>query len=214
MDEAIRSTRRGGSNARAYWLKTMHQWHWISAAVSLLALLLFSVTGFTLNHAAQIEARPQVLRLQAQLPAALRATPMVADGQKSAPLPVAVREWIAHELHLTLDARDAEWNDGEALLSMPTPGVDAWLSVDAHSGRVEYERTDRGWIAWLNDLHKGRHAGPVWSWFIDLFALSCAVFALTGFVLLWLHARQRVLTWPLLALGLVLPLLIVLLFIH
>ena len=55
MDEAVRGTRRIGANARSYWLKTLHQWHWISAAVSLALMLLFSATGFTLNHAAQIE---------------------------------------------------------------------------------------------------------------------------------------------------------------
>ena len=53
---------------RAGWLKTLHQWHWISSAVCLMAMLLFSFTGFTLNHAAQIEAKPQVTRLKATLP--------------------------------------------------------------------------------------------------------------------------------------------------
>ena len=97
---------------------------------------------------------------------------------------------------------------------MPTPGVDAWLSVDAQTGKVEYERTDRGWISYFNDLHKGRHAGPVWSWFIDVFALACVVFSVTGLLLLNMHAAQRGATWPLVAFGLVLPLLLALIFIH
>ena len=41
---------------RGYWLRTLHQWHRISAAVCLIGMLLFAVTGITLNHAAQIEA--------------------------------------------------------------------------------------------------------------------------------------------------------------
>ena len=48
---------------RSLWLKTLHQWHWISSAICLMAMLLFSITGFTLNHAAQIESTPQVTRL-------------------------------------------------------------------------------------------------------------------------------------------------------
>src|SRR3546814_1996679 len=52
-------------------------------------------------------------------------------------------------------------------------------------------RTDRGWIAYLNDLHKGRHTGAAWSWFLDLFAVACLVFSLTGLVLLQMHAGQR-----------------------
>lgn len=214
MHGALRDSPASDARARAYWLRTLHQWHWISAAACLVAMLLFSVTGITLNHAARIEAQPRVTRLSAQLPAELRQTldSMAASGQGA--LPASVREWMGERLRLRLDARAAEWSDGEALLSMPTPGVDAWLSVDARSGAIEYERTDRGWIAWLNDLHKGRHAGPVWAWFIDLFALACIVFTLSGLALLWLHRRQRALTWPLFGLGLVLPLLIALLFIH
>ena len=79
---------------------------------------------------------------------------------------------------------------------------------------MEYERTERGWISYFNDLHKGRNAGPAWGWFIDLFAVACIVFTATGLFLLQLHARQRRSTWPLVALGLLIPALLALLFIH
>ncbi len=125
-----------------------------------------------------------------------------------------MRDWIARELGVDVGARAAEWSDGEAYVSMPRPGADAWLSVDLDSGKVQYENTDRGWISYFNDLHKGRHTGALWGWFIDLFAFACFVFALTGLGLLWLHGRQRAATWPVVAFGLLLPLLIALLFIH
>jgi hypothetical protein len=54
----------------------------------------------------------------------------------------------------------------------------------------------------------------VWSAFIDVFALACLVFAVTGLVLLKMHAAQRGTTWPMVALGLVLPVVIALVFIH
>ena len=63
------------------------------------------------------------------------------------------------------------------------------------------ERTTRGWVAWLNDLHKGRDTGPVWYWFIDVFAGVCIVFCLTGLVLLQFHASKRPSTWPLVGFG-------------
>jgi hypothetical protein len=97
---------------------------------------------------------------------------------------------------------------------MPSPGADAWLSIDRSSGAVEYEATERGWMSSFNDLHKGRNAGPAWSWFIDLFAVACLVFCITGLFLLQMHARQRRMTWPLIGLGLLIPLLIALLLIH
>ena len=37
--------------------RTTHLWHWISAAVCFAALVLFTVTGITLNHASAISAR-------------------------------------------------------------------------------------------------------------------------------------------------------------
>ena len=97
---------------------------------------------------------------------------------------------------------------------MPGPGSDAWLSIQRADGALEYERTDRGALSWLNDLHKGRNTGTAWSWFIDVFAVACIVFTVTGLFLLQLHARQRRATWPLVLLGLLIPMLLALLFIH
>lgn len=204
---------RADPNRRAYWLKTLHRWHWISAALSLVALLLFSVTGITLNHAAQIESQPRVVNLKETLPKSLLRS-LQGERAADAPLPGNVNDWLADALDVRADGRKGEWSDGEVYVSLPRPGGDAWISIDRESGAIEYERTDRGWIAWLNDLHKGRNTGTAWRWFIDLFAVACLLFALTGLWLLQLHARQRGKTWPLVALGLLLPLLIVVLFMH
>jgi hypothetical protein len=125
-----------------------------------------------------------------------------------------VERWLDAELGTALRGRQGEWSAEEVYLSLPSPGADAWLSIDRDSGAIEYERTDRGAIAYLNDLHKGRNAGPAWAWFIDVFALACVVFSITGLFLLQMHARQRPHTWPWVGLGLLLPVLIALLFVH
>jgi hypothetical protein len=203
---------------RAYWLKTLHQWHWISSALCLVGLLLFALTGITLNNASRIGATPKVTSLKQQLPppvAALLNAPGTPRGDKgSAPLPPALRDWIAQHLKLELDARDAEWSPEEVYLSLPRPGGDAWLRVDRASGALEYELTDRGWISFLNDLHKGRNTGAAWSWFIDVFAAACLVFSITGLFILKMHAGHRPITWPMVGAGLVIPLVLAILFIH
>ena len=199
--------------SRGFWLRTLHQWHWISSAVCLIGMLLFSLTGITLNHASKIEAKPQVQNQQLELPApVLKALGDREDG--NAPLPARVADWLSDRLEVSIGSREAEWSPEEIYLSMPTPGADAWLSIDRASGAVEFERTERGWISYFNDLHKGRNAGPAWSWFLDVFAVACLVFCITGLFLLHLHARQRRMTWPLVGLGLLIPLLIALLLIH
>jgi hypothetical protein len=205
---------------RAFWLKHLHQWHWISSAICLLAMLAFAATGLTLNHAAQIEARPQVMHRNATLPAALlaplrqQAEAADAKGGSKAALPQGVRDWISRELSVTVGQHSAEWSTDEVYVALPRPGGDAWLRVVLQDGQVEYEKTDRGWISYFNDLHKGRNTGVAWSWFIDVFAVACLVFCLTGLFLLQMHAGKRPATWPMVGLGLVAPLLLALLLIH
>jgi len=194
------------------WLGTLRQWHWISSALCLVGMLLFAVTGITLNHAAQIEAQPRVTERQAELPQALQS--QLLSQTPEAGLPDALRQWLENELSIDLSDRDAEWSDGELYIALPRPGGDAWLSLALDSGELLYESTDRGWISYLNDLHKGRNTGTAWSWFIDIFAAACVVFSLTGLLLLQRHASGRPTTWPLVGAGLVIPLLLALLFIH
>lgn len=207
-------TKPADPRRRSYWLKTLHEWHWISSALCLIGLLFFALTGITLNHSAQIEASPQVTAQKAVLPQELRALLSESTADSKAPLPEAVSGWIAREMDIRIGARKGEWSEDEVYVSMPRAGGDAWLSIDKESGEIEYEKTDRGWIAWFNDLHKGRNTGVAWAWFIDVFAIACVVFALSGFFLLQLHARQRPLTWPMVGLGFLVMLLIALLFIH
>ncbi|MCQ4347682.1 PepSY-associated TM helix domain-containing protein [Pseudomonas stutzeri] len=197
---------------RTLWLGTLRQWHWISSALCLAGMLLFAVTGITLNHAAQIESRAQVENRTAQLPEALHAA--LRAEIPEAGLPGALQDWLEDELDIRLAGRVAEWSDGELYIGLPRPGGDAWLSLDLESGALEYESTDRGWIAYFNDLHKGRHTGAAWSGFIDLFAAVCVVFSLSGLLLLKRQAQARPTTWPLTGLGLLLPVLLALLFIH
>lgn len=199
---------------RAFWLKHLYRWHWISSALCLVGMLLFTVTGFTLNHAGQIEASPDVRQLSGTLPPALMAELATGPEDGSRPLPAGVSRWLASELGIQRGPEPPEWSAEEIYLALPRPGGDAWLTIQRQDGAVAYEDTSRGWIAYLNDLHKGRHAGPAWSLFIDLFAFACLVFCLTGLFLLQLHAERRPSTWPLVGLGFVLPMLLAVLLVH
>lgn len=204
---------------RAYWLKTLHEWHWVSSAMCLIGMLLFAITGITLNHAAQIEAKPTVAQAEMDLPAPL--AEQLRQQQQALPEPDArtavppeLATWLQSTWQLSAGSNEAEWSDSELYVSMPRPGGDAWARVDLVAGLAEYERTDRGWISYFNDLHKGRHTGVAWSWFLDVFAVACLVFCFTGLFILKMHAVKRPFTWPMVGLGLVIPALLALLFIH
>ncbi|MEN2784964.1 PepSY-associated TM helix domain-containing protein [Sphingomonas qilianensis] len=188
-------------------------WHWMSAAVSLMAMLLFSVTGITLNHAASIGATPVVVSREAVLPGPLLSA-LPKTPAASAPLPGPVAAAVVTAVGVDPTGRAGEWSDDEVYVALPRPGGDGWVSIDRTSGKITAETTDRGWISYLNDLHKGRNAGTAWFWFIDIFAVACILFTLTGLLLLQLHARHRRSTWPLVGLGLALPVIIAIVFLH
>lgn len=203
---------------RARWLKAILPWHWVSSALTLAGLLAFAVTGITLNHAGAIESRAEVRSGTAQLTpeqqALLRRHALPGDAAR-APLPEALRAALrAHGVVEGPASALAEWSADEVYLPMPRPGGDAWLRIDRATGELEWEDADRGVVAWLNDLHKARHTGVVWSWFIDLFAVACVMASVTGLLLLALHARRRPSTWPLVAAGLALPAALALFAVH
>jgi len=181
--------------------------------------MLFAITGFTLNHAADIEAHPKTSQKTGQVPADLLKNLSDEVGKRSKKnadtrLPSALLQWL--ETHHKIDASDkgAEWSPEELYVALPRPGGDAWLRINLEDGAFEYEKTERGVIAYLNDLHKGRNTGKAWSWFIDIFAVACLVFCITGLFLLKMHANNRRLTWPLVAAGLVIPMLLSIMVIH
>jgi hypothetical protein len=209
---AVTDTKRK-QKIRTWWLKQFRVWHWVSAAVSLIGVLLFAITGLTLNHAATITDEPRVTQHDAMLPAQLLALLKTAP-RADAPLPDAVAEHLKPITELDAHNRAGEWTDDEVYVAMPGPGHDSWISVDRHTGEVKSENTDRGWVSYFNDLHKGRNTGSAWFWFIDAFAGACILFTITGLLLLNLHAKNRPSTWPLVGLSLLIPLTIVILFIH
>ena len=207
------------SRRRAYWLKTLHEWHWVSSALCLIGMVLFSVTGITLNHASDIEAKPRitsrsVVLEQELLRAVAQGLPAARKDHGQAELPTQLQAWLRQNWDLATAGRAAEWSDEEVYLSLPRPGGDAWLRLSLAEGEIEYERTDRGWLSYLNDLHKGRHTGIAWSWFIDIFAAAALVFSITGLFILKMHAGNRPFTWPMVGMGLVIPALLALLLIH
>lgn len=195
-------------------LMTIRKWHWMSSALCFVCMLLFSVTGITLNHAADIEASPTTTHLEGVVPEAVLAEVVVAKEQKNMEVPAIVLRWFSDTHKLNFSRTQAEINDTELYLALPRPGGDAWLSLDTENGKFEYESTSRGWISYANDLHKGRNTGMAWIYFMDLFAIACIIFSVTGFLLLQRYADTRSQTWPLLIAGLVLPVLFMLFLIH
>ena len=178
-------------------------------------MLMFAITGITLNHAGQIEATPVITEVAKVMPPEILSQlgEAPADG-KTAILPKPVSDWLQTETGAPVSRRTGEWSETEVYVGLPKPGGDAWLSIDRETGDVTYEDTSRGAVSFLNDLHKGRNTGPVWFWFLDIFSVAAILFCITGLVLLWMHAPRRPPTWFIVGAGLVVPALIAVFLIH
>nr|WP_233348448.1 PepSY-associated TM helix domain-containing protein [Henriciella algicola] len=199
----------------AFWKRQARTWHWMSGAICLLGMLLFALTGITLNHAHQIPANTEITEREMVLPAdALASISPDITIEDGAILPAEIVRSVRREINVNLAGEAGEWTDIDVYVSLPRPGGDGWISIDRETGEVFYEGTSRGAISYLNDLHKGRSTGPVWSLFLDIFAVACAVFCLSGLWLLQIHSPRRRSTWPLVAGGLAVPALLLLIFIH
>lgn len=197
------------------WLRLMMRWHWVSAALALVGMLFFAATGITLTHAGYFEnTRPVVTRHEATVPAAVLAEVNALAGSAGQDLPASLSAWVHATWGMSLHPKNVEWQDDELFIDLKRPGVDAWLSVNRHSGAARYEASDQGWIAFLDDLHRGKNTGPVWSWLVTAFAACCVIFSLTGLAILQIRARSRWQVWPVVGLGVLIPAVLILIFIH
>ena len=73
---------------------------------------------------------------------------------------------------------------------MSCPAADTF--IDRETGRYNLSETRHGFLAVINDLHKGRDTGPIWAWVIDLSAGLMVIISLTGLGLPFYIKRRRI----------------------
>lgn len=216
-----RATVRSGLRKKSAW-GDIKAWHWISSAACLAATLLFAMTGITLNHANSVEALPQkqsiTLHVPAEVMQQLQARQQqLLNGQAigQGPLPSAFTAWYQQQLSMPLKrAQTAQWDEFEVYVGMPRAGGDRWFRIDFETAEFYQEDLDRGWVAYFNDLHKGRNTGFGWILMLDLLAVLMGIFAITGLILLKRYAKGRKSTWPLVIAGFILPWLVLIVPLH
>ena len=201
------------SSANTFWSHQFRQWHWISSALVLALMLLFAITGFTLNHTAWIETETVSVASDFELSNELTTT--LNEVESETALTAKATQSLTSETGVVVPQGATPIVEfGEMILDLGGPGVDANLTVDLETGEAFYERIDRGIIAKLNDLHKGRDTGFIWGLMIDITALACVIFCISGLGLLAINARVRRSTWPLTTFGVVAPIIAYILFVH
>ena len=174
----------GASSGGRPWPRWIRWLHIYGSMLGLCATLLFAVTGLTLNHADWFESKEPTVRAFA----GDVSTALLAGAVDK--LAVAERLRAAHRLQGMVT--EFLVDDAQCLVVWKGPGYAADATIERADGRYRIEEQRRGLWAVLDDLHKGRDCGPVWSFVIDASAVALAFLSLTGlWLLLYLKKRRR-----------------------
>ncbi|MBS1798202.1 MAG: PepSY-associated TM helix domain-containing protein [Acidobacteria bacterium] len=160
--------------------------HIYLSMVSFAIVLFFAVTGLTLNHADWFGNTEKTTRTTGQMPHEwLR----LAHGAEPAKLEIVERLRAANKLHGAVS--DFRVDDSQISISFKAPGYTADAFIDRDSNRYDVVEVRNGFIAVINDLHKGRDSGKVWSGLIDASAILLTLVSLTGLLLLFFVYKRR-----------------------
>ena len=195
IDDAEQIARKQRSRRATFikWLRKVHGWGGLWGAV---LGLLFGTTGFLLNHRAGplkiSSGEPQVSQMQMGLP---------AQSLKS---PMELGKWLKQELKLDgvigrgkrEPAHAVGWGDQKTMqpelwtvaVASPSGAVSAEYWVG--NGFVSVKKSENGFLATMNNLHKGTGLSVGWVLLIDTLAGSIILLSLTG-VLLWTELNKR-----------------------
>ncbi len=182
------------SPAKARFSKWMRLVHIYSSMLVLVLLLFFAATGITLNHPDwQSALGASSAQQQLQLPDALQQLEWTDDALQQATQAGKIADWLRQQHQVEGAVFNFSFEPDEQLLELdfkrPAGYSNAVIELD--SGQVELSTEFAGTLALFNDLHKGRYAGTSWKWLIDVTAVACLLFGLTGFYLLWRQPSRR-----------------------
>jgi uncharacterized protein len=167
--------------------------HTYLSMFGLATLLFFSLTGITLNHPRLFfDGVAKSVDAEGQLEAGwLRGGPASDPGAGIMRLEVVEHLRQKHGLRGAMASFTTD--DDECVVTFKGPGYSADAFIRRNDGHYRVTEERRGVFAVLNDLHKGRDTGPVWSAVVDISAALMALASLTGLLLLFYIKRRRAL---------------------
>lgn len=160
--------------------------HIYASMLGLATVLFFSVTGITLNH-------PGLFLGEAERRTETSGTLDLAwVSTKGDVSKLEVVEFLRKSQGVRGAMAEFTVDDASCLVTFRGPGYAADAEIDRATGSYHLTRTEHGFEAIINDLHKGRDTGRVWSAVIDASAVLLVLISLTGLVLLFYLKLRRV----------------------
>jgi hypothetical protein len=173
--------------SKRWKLKIAKLARWLHIYLSMVCfaiVLFFSVTGLTLNHPTWLGGADEQLRESSgSIP---RDWISGANPEK-----LAIVEHLRNQEGVRGAVGDFSIDDYQLVISFRAPAYSADVFIDRETGAYDVTEITLGTVALLNDLHKGRDSGAVWSWVIDLSAVFLVVISATGLTLIFFIRRHR-----------------------
>ena len=162
------------------------RWLHIYLSMGSFALVLFfAATGLTLNHPNWFANRTKTQERHGIAEKAMLRTAS-SDGAK-----LGLVEMLRAREHVQGAVSDFRVDDQQVSISFRAPGYTADAFIDRDTGKYDLSEVRNGFVAVMNDLHKGRDAGRVWSAVIDGSAVLLVLVSVTGLVLIWFVHKRR-----------------------
>lgn len=172
-------------------LMILARWlHIYLSMASFAIIFFFAVTGLALNHQDWFTGQQKTIQARGSLDRKF-VTPKVAEAD--------VIAYLRRVHGIRGAVNDFRIEDNDCSIAFKGPGYAADVLIDRATGSYEVTETRVGWVAILNDLHKGRDTGKAWSRLIDLSAVLMTLVSITGLALIFFLHKKRV--TGLLALG-------------
>jgi uncharacterized protein len=159
--------------------------HIYTSMTSFVIVFFFAVTGWTLNHADRFSGRDRPARSTGAV------DPTWTNTGSAAVKRIDVVEAVRRAGHVSGTVTDFRTDDDQVSITFKGPGYAADATVDRRTGTYEVVESRLGFIAIVNDLHKGRDAGATWKLVIDISAALLTFVSLTGLVLIYFIHKHR-----------------------
>lgn len=180
---------RAASTGRGDARRATHRWaRWLHVYASMTALvvvLFFGITGITLNHPTwTFGDEAQTTETSGVLPF----SPTLDDGSVDF---LSVSEFVRAEYGVAGGVDSFDVVNGVGSIAYKNAGYAADLFFDVETGAFDLSVEQQGWVAVMNDLHKGRDTGTSWKWLIDVSAGFLVLVSLTGLVMQFFLRKRR-----------------------
>jgi len=176
-------------------------------------LIFFCVTGLLLNHLPWISNDGKLTGVkEGSLPKIV--TRVFNKDKLPTSALLVIQPYLSQRYKLDeLASFDWDKDANELILDYPVPAGYALVIIDTHLLNYSIEYQQANMLSILNDLHKGRHSGAVWSWIIDITAVLVCIFSFTGLIILFQNKKKRRFGLWLTLLGSITPVIIYCLFV-